>query len=46
MTIANLLVWQVLILRPGRRSMAALVATLGVNVVVLAALVALRLRVK
>ncbi len=45
-TVANLLVWQVVILRPARRGAWALTVTIGVNVVVLAALVALRLKVK
>jgi hypothetical protein len=45
-TIANLLVWQVLLLAPGRPSRWALLATLALDVVVLVALLALRLQVK
>jgi hypothetical protein len=45
-TIANLLAWQVVILRPAGRGAGALAITLGVNTVVLAALIALRLQVK
>lgn len=45
-TVANLLVWQVAILRPAGRGAAAIAITIGVNVVVLAALIALRLQVK
>lgn len=45
-TIANLLAWQVVILRPAGRGAGAVAATVGINAVVLAALIALRLQVK
>jgi hypothetical protein len=45
-TIANLLAWQVVILRPAGRGVGAIAMTIGVNAVVLAALIALRLQVK
>lgn len=45
-TVVNLLAWQVVILRPARRSVPALMITIGINTVVLAALVVLRLQVK
>lgn len=45
-TVANLLAWQVMILRPARRGAGALAITIAVNVVVLAALIGLRLQVK
>lgn len=45
-TIANLLAWQVAILRPAARGAGMLAITIGVNAVVLAALIALRLQVK
>lgn len=45
-TIANLLAWQVVILRPAGRGAGAIAITVGVNAVVLAALIVLRLQVK
>lgn len=45
-TIANLLAWQVVILRPAGRGFGAVALSLGVNVVVIAGLIALRLQVK
>lgn len=45
-TVANLMVWQAAILRPARRGAGAIGVALVLNVVVLAALVALRLKVK
>lgn len=45
-TVANLLAWQVVILRPAGRGAGAVAVTVGVNAVVLAALIALRIQVK
>lgn len=45
-TVANLLAWQVVILRPAGRGAAALTISVGLNVVVIAGLIALRLQVK
>jgi hypothetical protein len=45
-TVANLLAWQVLLLRPERPSVPAYLLTLGLDILVLGALLALRLQVK